>query len=404
MSKAKKKAPAEIIVKSVLEELKLEQTNTSNKKNGEETNQASAFGRAFMGAFDPNKTRVTQAGVPKKESSPDIPHGLIVGDENSDQSVELPSEIMEKFDIPEEVNSKKIEASDDADKTSVLADEPLSISEAESAVEEFSPKEPSPVEDSDKTSVAPEYKVTEILHRPAKKAEDNKTVIAGEKQKPQPEAEVKAAFSAPQRVSPYDAALSQAEGLKMAQSRINELERELERLRKENEILASAGEIAKNKNEELSVRIQNLERIKSELKEQSENELKIFRDGIHHKEAEIARLKEKIKDLESRLGNDLKKIRVRERELENRLELGRIEKAALLKSKDETILDYKRKIDELTNELESAQTKILNLNAKIESNQEQFGRTIRALRLALTNLEVNDNTTVTTGVTIKKAE
>ena len=95
----------------------------------------------------------------------------------------------------------------------------------------------------------------------------------------------------------------------------------------------------------------------------------------------------KILSDETRLKNDFKKIRVKERELENRLELARAEKAALLRSKDEYILDLKRKIDQLQSELDNYRSKVLELNKNLDSNQEQFKRTVRALRLALTNLE-----------------
>ena len=44
------------------------------------------------------------------------------------------------------------------------------------------------------------------------------------------------------------------------------------------------------------------------------------------------------------------------------------------------------------------------LNQKIEANQEQFARTVRALRIALTNLEVNENTSSITIAPFKKAE
>ena len=122
------------------------------------------------------------------------------------------------------------------------------------------------------------------------------------------------------------------------------------------------------------------------------------------KESEIHRLRAKVEELESRLSNDLRKIRVRERELENRLELSKMEKMALLKSKDETILDLKRKTDSMDIEIESYQNRINELNQKIEANQEQFARTVRALRIALTNLEVNENTSSITIAPFKKAE
>ncbi|PWU12536.1 MAG: hypothetical protein C5B49_16200, partial [Bdellovibrio sp.] len=111
----------------------------------------------------------------------------------------------------------------------------------------------------------------------------------------------------------------------------------------------------------------------------------------------------KVEELESRMSTDVKKVRVRERELENRLELARLEKTALIRSKDETILDLKRTIDLLNAELESYKQKTLDLQQKIEDVQEQVGRTVRALRLALSNLET-DETIAEKIVPIKKAD
>ena len=100
----------------------------------------------------------------------------------------------------------------------------------------------------------------------------------------------------------------------------------------------------------------------------------------------------------------MKKVRVRERELENRLELSKMEKVALVRTKDESILELKRKIDLMSVELDNYKTKCIELNQKIESNQEQFSRTVRALRLALTNLEANEHTLSITLAPLKKAE
>jgi DNA-binding XRE family transcriptional regulator len=205
--------------------------------------------------------------------------------------------------------------------------------------------------------------------------------------------------------SPFENPFIQAETLKLAQQRILQLEREVESLRKENEILSSAGEITKQKHEDLIAKVQNLEKQKHELKEVNESELEIFKDGLNAKEAEIRRLKIKIEELESRLANDLRRIRVRERELENRLELSKSEKVTLLRAKDEVILELKRRMDQSQGEMDGYQNKVLELQQTLELNQEQFARTVRALRIALTNLEVNDS--INTSITIaplKKAE
>lgn len=197
-----------------------------------------------------------------------------------------------------------------------------------------------------------------------------------------------------------DASLAQAENLKLAQQRILDLEKEVEVLRAENEELASAGEIIRTRTDELGIRIASLEKEKEEMRESSQSELLILKGNLQYKENEVAKARVKVEELEARLKSDFKKIRVRERELENRLELLRAEKAALVRSKDEYILEQKRKVDQLTHELDNYRKKCLELNKAIEANQEQVKRTERALRLALTNLETKDENLVP----LKKAE
>ncbi len=200
-----------------------------------------------------------------------------------------------------------------------------------------------------------------------------------------------------------DMQLVQAENLKLAQSRITELENELERLRSENELLSSAGSIARQRIDELTEKLHLVERARVDGIERAEMEMKVLRDGLGDRNRELNKAKKKIEELESRMSTDVRKIRVRERELENRLELARLEKTALLRSKDETILDLKRNSDILNMELESYKQKTSELQSKIDEQQEQLGRTVRALRLALTNLESSDSTSGQL-VPIKKAE
>ncbi|WP_373998966.1 hypothetical protein [Bdellovibrio bacteriovorus] len=197
-----------------------------------------------------------------------------------------------------------------------------------------------------------------------------------------------------------DASLAQAENLKLAQQRILELEKEVEHLRGDNEELASAGEIIRSRTDELTVRITALEKEKAEIQESAQSEILILKGNLQYKENEVAKARIKVEELETRLKSDFKKIRVRERELENRLELLRAEKSALVRSKDEYILEQKRKIDQLSQELDNYRKKCLELNKTIEANQDQVKRTERALRLALTNLEAKEES----AIPLKKAE
>jgi hypothetical protein len=196
-----------------------------------------------------------------------------------------------------------------------------------------------------------------------------------------------------------DATLIQAENLRIAQSRITELEYEIDRLRRENEELASAGEVLRDRNDELNRKTNEVERAYGHHEEQHKSDLQVVKDNLKFKDEELKKTKQKVEELEHRLNQDFKKIRVRERELEHRLELARMEKAALVKSKDEAILDLRRKLDLLQAEVDSYRAKTIDLNKQIDSNEDQFKRTVRALRLALSNLEEDDEPTI-----LKKAE
>lgn len=194
--------------------------------------------------------------------------------------------------------------------------------------------------------------------------------------------------------------LYESDHLKIAQQRIEDLEKEVDRLRLENERLASASDLFQKRAEENLTARQELEKKLEFNDERYAEERLSLKNHIESRDSVIQELRAKVEDLESRLSNDIRKSRSRERELENRLELARLEKISLVGSKDEIILDLKRQIDQLNHELGNYRRKAAELNQTIEANQEQFRRTVRALRLALTNLEVNEQI----GVRSKKAE
>lgn len=197
-----------------------------------------------------------------------------------------------------------------------------------------------------------------------------------------------------------DASLAQAENLKIAQQKILDLEKENDLLRQENEEVSSAADVIRHRLEEMNSRITSVERERNEVRENLQNEIMILKGNLQYKESEVAKGRLRVDELESRLRNDFKKIRVKERELENRLELARAEKSALVRAKDENILELKRKIDQFQSEIDNYREKCLELNKIVEAHQEQGKRTVRALRAALMNLEVKDENVVP----LKKAD
>lgn len=197
-----------------------------------------------------------------------------------------------------------------------------------------------------------------------------------------------------------EGALIQSEQLRVAQDRILEMERIIDSLRVENEELLSAGETLRNKTDSLQSQIEKMSEYQKDKQEAQREELVVAKTALSAKSEELSRLRLKVDELETRLSSDLKRIRVRERELENRLEILKLENQAILKNKDEMILDLKRKIDQFTFELESYRSKGRDLNRQVEENRERVRRTVKALRLALTMLEGEEEE----GTPLKKAE
>ncbi len=188
--------------------------------------------------------------------------------------------------------------------------------------------------------------------------------------------------------------LGQAENLRIAQEKIIELEQENEKLRLQNEELMAASEIIKERSDLLSAQINEYKNDRDGLEDSFKNEIVLLKNHLARKDTELQRVQFKTEELDSRLKFDMKKIRIRERELENRLELIRAEKNAVVKNKDEQILDLKRKMDVLQMEVESYRQKCVDLNKSIESSQDSFKRTTRALRLAMANLELQEENKV----------
>lgn len=186
------------------------------------------------------------------------------------------------------------------------------------------------------------------------------------------------------------AVLERADQLKIAQDRIKELEGVVFSLRQENTGLSSEIETLKQRVEELSSVLDATERRNRTKVESLSDERNLLEESLFQKNKEYNSLKLKIEELKKRLAKDLKSVRVREIELENRLELVKQEKTALLKSKDEIILNLKRKTDHLTMDIDSYRKKNQSAQIQISESEERVQRSVRALRLALGMLEGSD--------------
>jgi esterase/lipase len=87
------------------------------------------------------------------------------------------------------------------------------------------------------------------------------------------------------------------------------------------------------------------------------------------------------------LESNFRKIRVRERDLEHRIEIIKAESQSIAASKDRMILELKRQIDQISSELNHAKAQVQETFGQFKERQETARRAVRALRIALTVLE-----------------
>lgn len=191
--------------------------------------------------------------------------------------------------------------------------------------------------------------------------------------------------------SSAEAALRQSENLRVAQKRISDLERELERVRRENENLRSAGETLRRRLDELQAHAENSETNAQEARKIADEEKKVLRGQIASRDREIAEMRGRLDDAEGRLEANFRKIRVRERDLEHRIEIIKAESQSIAASKDRMILELKRQVDQVTAELNHAKSQVQETFGQFKERQETARRAVRALRIALTVLEGEDD-------------
>ena len=187
--------------------------------------------------------------------------------------------------------------------------------------------------------------------------------------------------------SPLQMHLAQSESLKIAQEKVSSLEEEILSLREKNEALASAGEVLKENNESLKSKLEELRASLNDEKEGFKEEKDILLSAIEEARDQIVHLRNKNQELEKRISSSFHGVRQRENSLEGRIEILRMENSALQKEKDKKILDLKKDILKLKNNLEKAHKKNHELNSINSKLKESARRSISALRATIYNLE-----------------
>lgn len=185
--------------------------------------------------------------------------------------------------------------------------------------------------------------------------------------------------------------LKNSEHLRIAQRKINELEDELVKLRRESEDLASAGGTYKKLNDEYYSEIENLKSKLFDHKQTTTQEIKLLKRINLNKDKQITEFKQQIDEFKSRIDNNFQRVRKREKDLEHRLEIAKMEEAAVIKSKDQLILDLKRRIDEISHESDNFRKKSQENYQELQRKQQVVRGVVRALRIALTKLEGDDD-------------
>jgi chromosome segregation ATPase len=181
--------------------------------------------------------------------------------------------------------------------------------------------------------------------------------------------------------------LKQSEHLRLAQEKINELENELEELRRENDEIMTVADTFKALSEEYYEQMEKLKEGLIDSRETAQQENRILKDTLQEKDKQLFELKQVNADLKSKVEANFKQIRKRERDLEYRLELIKAEEATLLKTKDKTILDLRRRVDKLDQEMQAYRDKNKEHFDKLQQQQQTVRGVVRALRIALTRLE-----------------
>ena len=184
--------------------------------------------------------------------------------------------------------------------------------------------------------------------------------------------------------------LKQSENLRVAQERIIALEEEIDRLRKENEELISAGDIFRERIDKITIQNDNLKKSYEENREEFQEEKRTLMNTLNDQSREMDKVAIKNKELEKRLSNNIQQIRVRERELENRLELIKLDTQTLVREKDQYILDLKRQIDKIKIDLETQKNRYTETEQKLKGQKNQTRRATRGLQMALHILKGHD--------------
>ncbi|MGE4232398.1 MAG: hypothetical protein AB7F43_03630 [Bacteriovoracia bacterium] len=125
--------------------------------------------------------------------------------------------------------------------------------------------------------------------------------------------------------------------------------------------------------------------------EQLRVEVKTKIDRIKLLEDKLVDAAEQNEKLKERVRSDIRKIRLREKELENKLEILRRDSETLIQSRENKILELKRKIDLLEYNYDALQDKNSQEKQNISHLNEKMKEVLKALRLASGLIEADED-------------
>lgn len=130
------------------------------------------------------------------------------------------------------------------------------------------------------------------------------------------------------------------------------------------------------------------------VRDKLESEIAILKNDFEQQQLKSGSFQEQVAEInrqkniwKEKISEDLKRIKLKEKELENRYELLKKDTETLLDSKDQQILDFRKKNDALDLELESLEDRLRNEHAILNSIESKKRRLIETLKLAISLLE-----------------
>lgn len=170
--------------------------------------------------------------------------------------------------------------------------------------------------------------------------------------------------------------------LKTVKEQIFSLERLLQEEKAKNVELSHQTDVQKRKLEEYNLeKMSYAEGIQAELNE-LKHQMKVKVDKARLLESQVKDAAEETERLKERVKGDIRKIRVREKELENKLEILKKDSEALVSSRENKIIELKRKIDLLEFNMDLLQDQYTREKEKTIKLKERLSRAAQVVRVA----------------------